>query len=427
MEEITKIELPAAAPMPKALPAPMAAMGLMSPRDMAHSVAIEAQGRAVELVMAKMAAMATPRDRQYILDQLEEACSDPEFAEQAMYAKPAGNKKIGNAWKPAFITGPSVRLLERIANVYGNFKVLVNVMPPHNDCTEILVRTMDLQETVEWEARYAVPHQRWQAEKTEYINGAKKVIEPGKVIDVREPDKIRLLVLSETSKQIRNTIKRAVDSFIVRKCEEWCKNTNKITELEMMKNLPSCFENYSKKFNVSQAQLLGFLELEKMADVEPGHIRRLRELWVGIQEGDVDPSELFEGAAKVQKKPAAKPEGEAKSAAKVVKQEAEKKAAEPAPPKEAPPPPPKQEPLPAPPEPAATSAAPPTETTQTTAATPSGAPTAQPDSATTSPGSPPPDDEEDDEPEDEDEDPEDEEDDEPPPPVKQKDKPKGRF
>lgn len=418
-------------PVAKQLPAAMATMGLMSPREMAHSVAIEAQGRAVELVMAKMAAMATPRDRGYILQQLEEVCSDPEFAEQALYAKPAGNKKVGSAWKPAFITGPSVRLLERIANVYGNFKVLVNVLPPHGDCTEILVRTMDLQETVEWEARYAVPHERWQAEKSEYVNGSKKVIEEGKVIKVVEPDKIRMLVLSETSKQIRNTVKRAVDPFIVRKCEEWCKNTNKITELELLKNAPACFENYSKKFNVSQAQLLSFLEIEDMKKIEAGHIRRLRELWVSIQEGEVDPSEIFDGAAKVQKKPAAKAEPEAKSAAKVIKQEAEKKIEEK---KEEEPP--KQEAEAAP---AATSAAPSTQTTQTPAASPSGAATAEKESKQESESekeplpkqqeeAPDPD-TEDDEEEDEDQEEDDEEEDEEeaPPPVVQKKPGKSRF
>lgn len=326
MGEVTKITAePVKEPVKKELPA---LAGLVSPKQLAATVAIEAQGRAVEVVVAKMAAMALPRDEHAILSELLERCTDEVFADEAIYAKPAGSKNIGGKWVPQFIEGPSIAMLTEIARVWGNLKLVTRVFPPEKSSTDILVRKMDLQENVEWEATYAVPHKRWKA--PEYSNG--KIVKAGEVIEVVEPDKIRLLVLSEQSKQVRNIIRRGVPANILKQCMLACENTNLLADKTLAKDYKKAVETFKERFGISEAQICGFLEIKKASDLQPEHVRKMRVLYQSIKEGQVDPSELFEGATRQPKKereeekPA--PEPTALEKAKEVKKEAEKKVEE---------------------------------------------------------------------------------------------------
>lgn len=303
----------------------LSAMVLSSPQQMAASVAIESHRTACEVVTARLAAMALPRNREAVLEKLLEYCKDPVFAELAIYEKPAGkvkNESTGK-WEQQYIEGPSARLLERIASDYCNFQVTTRVMPPVNGCTEILVRTTDLETNAILDRTYAVPHERWKKAETEWDDKKKAyvVLEEGKVIPVVEPDKIRMLVLSEESKQIRNTISKAVDATIVKTCYEACQTTNRVSDIEALKDVPKLLNVWCGKLNVSKAQLFNFLKIKNEKELEPTHVRRLRCLYVAAQEGEVSISELFDGAKDVplkkkeDQKPQPEPVKEVKEAA----------------------------------------------------------------------------------------------------------------
>lgn len=78
----------------------------------AGAVTIEAQRAITEAQGKIQLAKMFPRHETAAYDRLMFACSQPTFAEEAFYSRPQGGKTI---------SGPSIRLAEEIARVYGNF------------------------------------------------------------------------------------------------------------------------------------------------------------------------------------------------------------------------------------------------------------------------------------------------------------------
>lgn len=86
-------------------------MGLPSNVN-AGAVTIEAQRAITEAQTKIQIAKMFPRNETGAFDKLMFACSQQGFAEDAFYSLPRGDKSI---------SGPSIRMAEEIARVYGNF------------------------------------------------------------------------------------------------------------------------------------------------------------------------------------------------------------------------------------------------------------------------------------------------------------------
>lgn len=102
----------------------------------AGATVIETQ-RAISETQGKIStAKLFPRNEQVAFEKLMFACSQRAFAEAAFYSVPRGGKNV---------SGPSIRLAEEIARVYGNFTYGHRELSRDKDKSEIEVFAWDVE------------------------------------------------------------------------------------------------------------------------------------------------------------------------------------------------------------------------------------------------------------------------------------------
>lgn len=100
------------------------------------AVTIEAQRAITEAQSKIQLAKMFPRDETAAFNALMFACSNVGFAEEAFYSLPRGDKSI---------SGPSIRLAEEIARVYGNFTYGHRELSRDSGKSEVEVFAWDVQ------------------------------------------------------------------------------------------------------------------------------------------------------------------------------------------------------------------------------------------------------------------------------------------
>lgn len=94
-----------------------------------------------------------PRDMTMVMNRIEASCERPSLAEISEYEYPRGGQKI---------TGASIRLLEVVAQCYGNisysWKELIRDMDNHK--STVLAYAWDLETNLYSELEFDVPHYR---------------------------------------------------------------------------------------------------------------------------------------------------------------------------------------------------------------------------------------------------------------------------
>ncbi|ECO7324723.1 hypothetical protein FXO80_19590 [Salmonella enterica] len=102
----------------------------------AGAVTIEAQRAITEAQSKIQLAKMFPRNETDAFNKLLFSCSHPGFAEEAFYSLPRGNQNI---------SGPSIRLAEEIARLYGNFTYGHRELSRSNGKSEVEVFAWDVE------------------------------------------------------------------------------------------------------------------------------------------------------------------------------------------------------------------------------------------------------------------------------------------
>ncbi|EIW6162721.1 hypothetical protein MF451_003718 [Salmonella enterica subsp. enterica serovar Saintpaul] len=102
----------------------------------AGAVTIEAQRAITEAQSKIQLAKMFPRNETEAFNKLIFSCSHPGFAEEAFYSLPRGSQKI---------SGPSIRLAEEIARLYGNFTYGHRELSRSNGKSEVEVFAWDVE------------------------------------------------------------------------------------------------------------------------------------------------------------------------------------------------------------------------------------------------------------------------------------------
>src|ERR1044072_1729430 len=115
------------------------------------TVAIE-ESRAVAEAMGKLyLAKKFPRDKAAAFDALMEECSRATMAEEAEYSYPRGGETV---------SGPSIRLAEAMARVWGNIDYGIRELSEDEDSTEIEAYCWDLETNTISSQKFRVKKER---------------------------------------------------------------------------------------------------------------------------------------------------------------------------------------------------------------------------------------------------------------------------
>lgn len=348
------------------MPAPFgAARGAGLPAIVnAGAVSIESERAIAEARGQMQLAKMFPRDSNAAYAELMEACKLKALASVAFYSVPRGNQKV---------TGPSIRLAEEIARVYGNFEYGHRELSRGDGKSEVEVYAWDKEKNNRSIRQITVEHTRDTREG------------PVKLRDQKDIDD---KIANVASKQVRGRILALVPKWMVESAIEECRKTLNGDNTEPLSVRVRKMTQAFAAFGVNPGMMERYLN-HKLDDTTSDELVDLTGVYNAIKDG-APASEYFgaaleeaaqsqtaetikqaaaKGAAtKATTKAAAPAQPDAKPEPEKAKPEPEKKAEAPAPgPAEAPAEAPAQAPEPAP-APAARKAAP----------TPAPAPAAEP-------------------------------------------------
>lgn len=162
-------------------------------------LSVEREARSIEMQM--VAAKRFPRDIIAVEDGITQLCASPRFAAQSKYVFKRGE---------ADIVGPSVRLVEAVAQIYGNIEHSTNEIMRHDGFSECESYAWDMQNNVRVTRKFTVPHSR----------DTKR----GKVRVTDDRD-IRELVLNFGARNERACMERVIPKYLIDMGLELCDKT----------------------------------------------------------------------------------------------------------------------------------------------------------------------------------------------------------
>jgi hypothetical protein len=233
-------------------------------RSSSLEVAIaEAKAKAVA---DRFTAREYKRDLKEAWQDIEPACTDPDFAFKALSRR-----------EDAHELDASIRLLEHVAVNYGNLAYGVRMFHRDEQQSEVEVYSTDKQKGSDFSDSFIVLHERQSGQKVE---------------KVWQPIKINDLVNAEISKRLRKGLKKMISPVILRRAVDLCKATcNKALEdVETRKKM--LLEKFSEGLGVDKSQLQAYLK-KAWDKVDRKDLQKLYATYTAIREGETKLTDAF--------------------------------------------------------------------------------------------------------------------------------------
>ncbi|EON2338941.1 hypothetical protein ACLLKL_001909 [Escherichia coli] len=167
----------------------------------AGAVTIEAQRAITEAQSKIQLAKMFPRNETDAFNKLLFSCSHPGFAEEAFYSLPRGNQNI---------SGPSIRLAEEIARLYGNFTYGHRELSRSNGKSEVEVFAWDVENNNYTSRQITVMH-------VQDTKGGSYALRSQADIDTR--------IANIASKQLRGRILSLIPKWMLSEAVAKCRET----------------------------------------------------------------------------------------------------------------------------------------------------------------------------------------------------------
>lgn len=246
---------------PVAPQAPVGAVGFLA-----------AEKEAKQMEIAMITAKRFPRDYTEVEMKVEKACSRERLAAAAEYSFPRAGETV---------TGASVRLMEVIAQCYGNVEFAVSEIQRYADYSEGEAFAWDFENNIRVSRRFTVPHYR------DTKQGRKRVTEDR---DIRE------VVFNYGSRNMRACIERVIPRDLVDLALEKCRETLNCDGKGLADRIKKCkkaFEAYE-----IDALLLERIIGEKCDRWNAGHLRLATQYFNALKDGETTKQALVDGVVK---------------------------------------------------------------------------------------------------------------------------------
>lgn len=233
---------------------------------------LSAEKEAKQMEIAMITAKRFPRDYTEVEMKVEKACTRERLAAAAEYSFPRAGETI---------TGASVRLMEVIAQCYGNVEFGVSEIQRYADYSEGEAFAWDFENNIRVSRRFTVPHYR------DTKGGRKRVTEDR---DIRE------VVFNYGSRNMRACIERVIPRDLVDLALEKCRETLNGDSKGLADRIKKCkkaFEAYE-----IDALLLERIIGEKCDRWNAGHLRLAIQYFNALKDGETTKQALVEGVVK---------------------------------------------------------------------------------------------------------------------------------
>lgn len=155
----------------------------------------EAQGK---LVLAKQ----FPRDKAQAFEEIMAACKIKALAEESTYSYPRGGKTI---------SGPSIRLAEELARIWGNIEYGIKEMSQEDGYSEMQAFCWDMEKNVYSSQNFTVKHERHTKDGVFRLTDPRDIYEvtanmAGRRLRARIMAVLPRIIIDEAMNQCRKTL-----------------------------------------------------------------------------------------------------------------------------------------------------------------------------------------------------------------------------
>lgn len=234
------------------------------------------KARELAIIQSKMAiAKKFPRNIDESISRIKEACQRRSLAEVAVYEYPRGGQ---------IIKGPSIRLAETIAQLYGNIHSWVDI-EDRGSFSIVSVGAIDLETNVSKEVTFTVQHARKSR---------------GMITELEDPRDIYEHVASQAARRLRSCILSLIPGDIIELAVDECEKT--LQSQAAAEPLPKRIQKMVQAFmeiGVDPKKLEVYLQ-HPISEITERKLIQLRKIYLSIKDGFLKPEDIFKDQPQTQ-------------------------------------------------------------------------------------------------------------------------------
>lgn len=202
-----------------------------------------------------------PRDMGDVMNRVTSSCERISLAEISEYEYPRGGQKI---------TGASIRLLEVIAQCYGNlsfsWKEVIRDMTNHK--STVIAYAWDLETNLRSELEFDVPHYRVTRTNRTLLTDDRDIYE---------------LVANQASRRVRRCLENVIPRDIVDDAREMCKETLE-TKVDYQDKIDKAIKYFETEHNIKLKQIEEYFGMSRRAFSRNTYIA-LQKIFISVRDG----------------------------------------------------------------------------------------------------------------------------------------------
>lgn len=246
------------------------------------AAALATSRQAQEVQAAMVVAKKFPRDEKQSMERILNACTRKTLAESAIYSYPRGGTEV---------TGPSIRLMECIAQNWGNVDFGYIELEQKQGESTVMAYAWDLETNTRQSKVFTVQHKRDKKSGWQVLTESRDIYE---------------LVANQASRRVRSCVQAIIPGDVIEAAVQQCELTLKGDAMNGGKSIDEVITEMIlafAKFNVTEEMLAGYIGKSIEAFNEKD-VLKLRKVYTSLKDGIVG-NEYFLNRMKDSVQPAA--------------------------------------------------------------------------------------------------------------------------
>lgn len=234
------------------------------------TVAIESE-RAIAQIQAKVImARKFPRDPASCYESAMEACRDLNLAENAFYSYPKGG---------SMVNGPTIRLAEELARIWGNVDVSINELSRREGETEMLAVAWDMERNVSQSVTFTVKHSL-------DVKGGQR--------ELKSERDIRDIAANVSGRKLRGRIIALLPKTLVNAAVAECYQTLAKSIGANLDTERRAVVSMLKEFGVTTEAIKKYFDIDNESKLNSDMVTKLLGIYKTIKAGEANAHEIFE-------------------------------------------------------------------------------------------------------------------------------------
>lgn len=201
--------------------------------------------------------------------KLQASCERKSLAEIAEYEFPRGNTKV---------VGPSIKLLEVVAQCYGNIQSGYDVLYRDEENHTSLCKAFawDLENNIYTEIKFNVPHTREKKSGNEILTNPRDIYE---------------LEANQASRRVRKCLENVIPRDLVEQAREWCNETIN-SKTDVQGTITRGIEALRQNYGISVERIEKYFGMKRQA-FSKNQMSQLVKIYNALKDGLTTPNEVF--------------------------------------------------------------------------------------------------------------------------------------